>query len=54
MKYRFINDHRGQHRIATMCRVLEVNRGGFYQWLHKPQSDREIEDQRLLRLIRDS
>ena len=37
-----------------MCRVLEVNRGGFYQWLHKPQSDREIEDQRLLRLIRDS
>jgi len=54
VKYRFINDHRGQHRIATMCRVLEVNRGGFYQWLHKPQSDREIEDQRLLRLIRDS
>jgi putative transposase len=54
VKDRFINDHRGQHRIATMCRVLEVNRGGFYQWLHKPQSDREIEDQRLLRLIRDS
>ncbi len=27
---------------------------GFYQWLHKPLSDRAIEDQRLLGLIRDS
>ena len=31
-----------------MCRVLEVARGGFYQWLHQPLSDRAIEDQRLL------
>jgi putative transposase len=37
-----------------MCRVLQVARAGFYQWLHKPMSDRAIEDQRLLGLIRDS
>ncbi len=37
-----------------MCRVLQVARSGFYQWLHKPLSDRAIEDQRLLGLIRDS
>lgn len=37
-----------------MCRVLEVARSGFYQWLHKPLSDRAIEDQRLLTLIRAS
>lgn len=54
MKYRFINDHRHEFRIATMCRVLRVTRGGFYQWLHKPLSDRAIEDQRLLGVIRDS
>ena len=54
MKYRFINDHRHEHAIALMCRVLRVTRGGFYQWLHKPESDRAIEDQRLLALIKDS
>lgn len=37
-----------------MCRVLKVSRSGFYQWLHKPLSDRAIEDRRLLGLIRAS
>jgi putative transposase len=37
-----------------MCRVLRVSRSGFYQWLHKPLSDRAIEDRRLLALIRAS
>lgn len=54
MKYRFINDHRHEFRVATMCRVPLVSRGGFYQWVHKPLSDRALEDQRLLGLIRHS
>jgi putative transposase len=37
-----------------MCRILKVARAGFYAWVHKPLSDRAIEDQRLLVLIRDS
>jgi putative transposase len=37
-----------------MCRVLGVTRSGFYAWLHAPLSERAIEDQRLLRLIRAS
>ena len=54
MKYRFINEHRHEHKVATMCRVLEVARGGFYQWLHQPLSDRAIEDQRLLVKVKES
>jgi putative transposase len=38
----------------TMCRALQVTRAGFYAWLHKPLSDRAIEDGRLLGLIRAS
>ena len=34
MKYRFINEHRHEFRIAAMCRVLRVARAGFYAWLH--------------------
>jgi putative transposase len=49
-----MNDHRHEHGIATMCRVLRVSRSGFYEWLHKPLSDRAIENQRLLELIRAS
>lgn len=54
MKYRFMNEHRDQYSLALMCRVLKVARAGFYQWLHKPMSDRAIEDQRLLTVIRNS
>jgi|TARA_R100000149_G_C5859207_1_gene125593 putative transposase len=35
-----------------MCRVLKLNRSGFYAWLKKPLSDRAIEDARLLKRIK--
>ena len=34
--------------------MLQVARSGFYQWVQKPMSDRALEDERLLVLIRDS
>ena len=37
-----------------MCRVLNVARAGFYEWLHRPLSAQAIDNQRLLGLIRDS
>ena len=37
-----------------MCRVLKVHPSGFYHWINKPLSDRAVEDQRLLSLIRSS
>jgi putative transposase len=37
-----------------MCRILQASRSGFYAWLEQPLSNRAIEDQRLLTLIRSS
>jgi putative transposase len=34
--------------------MMRLHRSGFYSWLEKPQSNRAIEDQRLLKLIKES
>ena len=52
--YQFIKDNRSNHKVETMCRLLEVSRSGYYAWLAHPVSDRAREDERLLRLIRAS
>lgn len=49
-----VNEHANVHGIATMCSVLYVTRSGFFAWLHKPMSDRAIEDLGCLDLIRAS
>ena len=53
-KYAFIKAHRSEFDTARMCRLLEVSRSGYYEWLRKPLSNRALEDQRLLGLIRAS
>ena len=35
-----------------MCRIFKIHPSGFYAWLEKPVSDRGLEDQRLLKLIK--
>lgn len=49
-----MRDHRAEFRLATMCRVLKVERSGFYAWLKQPQSTRAREDARLLVMIEEA
>ena len=51
VKYAFIKAHRSEFDTAVLCRLLDVSRSGFYEWLRHPLSDRAGEDQRLLGLI---
>ena len=46
--------HRTEYGIKTMCRALGVARSGYYAWLQCPKSDRELEDDKLIVLIRAS
>jgi len=54
VKYGFIQAHRKEFRVRTMCRVLEVHPSGFYAWLKAPCSHRSKEDQRQTGLIKQS
>ncbi|HDB7619045.1 IS3 family transposase [Pseudomonas aeruginosa] len=53
-RYGFMHAHQHEFRITTMCRVLKVERSGYYAWLAKPRSARSIEDARLLKLIEEA
>lgn len=45
-------EHSGQFRLTSMCRVLKVQRSGFYAWQMHPKSDRALADEALLSEIK--
>ncbi|MGD9700749.1 IS3 family transposase [Acinetobacter sp.] len=52
MKYAFIREHRFEHRVEKMCRVLEVSRSGYYRWLARPLSKTAQENLEMTAMIR--
>lgn len=44
-------DHRHEHRITTMCRVLRASRSGYYGWRIRPESPRAVANRHLLTRI---
>lgn len=52
--YEFIEANEQKHNVRMMCRLLKVAPSGYYAWRKNPISNRAIEDERLLRLIRAS
>ena len=47
-------EHQNQFRLCTMCRVLRVQRSGYYAWKAKPESKRTLVDEFLLVKIKQS
>lgn len=50
--FRFIAARQAEFPISLMCKVLEVSRSGYYTWLVRPPSDRELEDEWLISKIK--
>ena len=54
MKYAFVAEHKGQFRLSSMCRVLRIQRSGYYVWKAVPKSARTLADESLITDIRKS
>jgi putative transposase len=54
VRYAFIEAHRAEFSVRSMCRVLMVHFSGFYAWLKEPLSPRAKEDMRQTDLIQQA
>lgn len=52
MKYRFLAEHRGEHRVEKMAANLGATRSGYYAWLGRGKAARRVEDEQLGELIK--
>ena len=48
MRFLFVAREKASHPVITLCRILEVSRGGFYAWLRRGPSAREQDDAALI------
>lgn len=44
MKYAFIRDHDEAHKITRLIDLLNVSSSGYYDWLNRPESNRNREN----------
>lgn len=54
MRYAFIQEQRIYHTIVLLCQVLNVSRSAFYDWIDRPPSKHQQEDERLKEKIKTS
>ena len=51
---RYIDEHRDRFGVEPICEALDVSASAYYQRAHGLRSDREVEDERLLAVIRET
>ena len=51
MKYAFMAAHENEFSVKAMCRVLGLQRSGYYAWKQRPPSRREQANRELLEKI---
>jgi hypothetical protein len=54
VRYVFIEAHRSEFSVRSMCHVLAVHFSGFYAWLKEPLSPRALGDARQTELIQQA
>ncbi|QHT65753.1 IS3 family transposase [Rhodocytophaga rosea] len=45
--------HHSIFAIEKMCKVLKVSKSGYYHWLNRKPSPRQVDEQQALKLIKE-
>ena len=53
MRFKFIHEHREEFKLEIMLRVLEVSKGGFYEWRKRAESTSSIKRKTLSQKIKN-
>ena len=48
MRFRFIEDRRGDYPVRILCEVLDVSPAGYYAWRSRPESRRSVANRELV------
>lgn len=54
MKFAFIKESLSEYPVEVSCDVLEVSRSGYYAWLHRPRSARDLRREELAQKIKEA
>jgi len=54
MKFAFIDAEKAHFTISDMCRLFGVTRQGYYAWIKRPQSARDVKEAALQERVRRS
>lgn len=52
MKFQFMKDHKKKFSIEKMAKIFQVSRAGYYKFLQRKPSKRDVESNRLIKKIR--
>ncbi len=53
MKFQFLKEHQKQYNVKKACKILNISRSGFYDYLKRKKSKRMIENEALTEMIED-
>jgi hypothetical protein len=45
--------HQSMFAVEKMCKMFEVSKSGYYGWLNRKPSTRQLDNQEVLKLIRE-
>ncbi len=53
MKYAWIRDNSQFYPVMVLCQFMKVSRSSYYDWLHKPKTDREKDNETITEMIKE-
>ena len=52
MKFQFVSAQKANYSVSELCHALEVSTSGYYAWCKREKSQRHLDDERFLELIK--